>query len=388
MGRLILSAFMTLDGVMEAPGYDEHRSGRNAWALRLTDDEMQDHNIWQAQTASAILLGRVTYQIWAAFWPSLRDEETFGRRMHDIPKYVVSNTLTRADWANTTILRGDGPTEVAALKERIDGELVLYGSADLMASLMEAGLIDEYRLKVFPIVLGSGKRLFRDEADISPLRLIGARTFPSGVVLLTYVPGSEPPDSPYAAAYAWTDEQRESLNAAQDADRILATVMFSDIVDSTGTAAALGDRSWRQLLDRHDEIARAEVERWRGVVVKTTGDGVLATFDAPTRAIRCAFALRSSLAAAGLDIRVAIHTGEVELRSGDIGGIGIHIASRALAETGERQIVVTKTVRDLVIGSGLSFASRGTVGLRGVPGQWELFEASIDRPTQANSPES
>ena len=158
---------------------------------------------------------------------------------------------------------------------------------------------------------------------------------------------------------------------------MLATVMFTDIVDSTGRAAELGDRHWRQLLDRHDEITRAGVARWHGQMVKTTGDGALATFDAPTRALRCAFALRSTLAGVGLDIRAAIHTGEIELRSNDIGGIGLHIAARALAEAGDRQVVVTRTVRELATGTDLTFRSLGTVGLRGVPGQWELFEASI-----------
>jgi class 3 adenylate cyclase len=110
-----------------------------------------------------------------------------------------------------------------------------------------------------------------------------------------------------------------------------------------------------------------------------TGDGVLATFDAPTRALRCAFALRTALARSGLDIRVAIHTGEVELRAADVGGIGVHIASRALAEAAPRTVIVTRTVRDLATGTDLSFKALGAVGLRGVPGQWELFEASLDR---------
>jgi class 3 adenylate cyclase len=139
---------------------------------------------------------------------------------------------------------------------------------------------------------------------------------------------------------------------------------------------APGAEEHRSGRNGHDEIARAEVRRWHGQVVKSTGDGVLATFDAPTRALRCAFALRSALAAQGLDIRAAIHCGEVELRGGDIGGIGIHIASRALAEAGPRQVVVTRTVRELATGTDLVFTSLGAVGLRGVPGQWELFEAT------------
>ena len=377
MGRLIVSEFVTLDGVMEAPGFEEHRSGRNAWALRLTDDDMQRYKRQEIREAAAILLGRTTYQIWAAFWPSLKDDEAFGRRMNDIPKYVVSSTLMGADWVNSTILPGDVGTEVAALKRRIEGEIVVNGSADLVAELMKRDLVDEYRLMVFPVVLGSGKRLFHDEIDTSHLRLVDTRTFGSGVVLLTYEPLKEAPAGEYADAYTWTPDQVDSLHAARDTDRVLATVMFTDIVDSTARAAELGDRRWRQLLDRHDELARAEVERWHGQLVKTTGDGVLARFDAPTRALRCAFALHGALAALGLEIRAAIHTGEVELRGHDVGGIGIHIAARALEEAGGRAVVVTRTVRDLATGTDLSFEPLGAVGMRGVPGNWELFEASI-----------
>jgi class 3 adenylate cyclase/dihydrofolate reductase len=327
-------------------------------------------------SAAAILFGRTTYQIWAAFWPALVDDEPFGRHVNEVPKYVVSSTLARADWTNTTIIEGDLPSEVTELKERVEGDILVYGSADLVDALATEGLVDEYRLMIFPVVLGSGKRLFREESETRHLNLVSTRTFGSGVVLLVYEPEGEVPAGKYSDAFTWTPDQVESLHAAQDTNRVLATVMFTDIVDSTGRAAALGDRPWRVLLDRHDQIARAEVERWHGQLVKTTGDGMLATFDAPTRALRCAFALRSALAGVGLDIRAAIHTGEVELRANDLGGIGLHIAARALGEAGARQVVVTRTVRDLATGTDLAFASLGTVSLRGVPDQWELFEAT------------
>jgi class 3 adenylate cyclase len=158
---------------------------------------------------------------------------------------------------------------------------------------------------------------------------------------------------------------------------VLATVLFTDLVDSTGRAAELGDRAWRRLLDRHDEVARSEVNRWMGQFVKSTGDGILATFDAPTRALRCAFDLDEALAGIGLDVRVAIHTGEIERREADVGGIAVHIAARALGEAGARQVVVTRTVLDLVTGTDLAFTSLGAVSLRGVPGLWELFRASV-----------
>jgi class 3 adenylate cyclase len=228
-------------------------------------------------------------------------------------------------------------------------------------------------------VLGSGKRLFRDATDTTHLRLVDTRTFESGVTVLTYRPADRVPSSRYVETYAWTQEHMRSWQAAQNADRVLATVLFTDIVGSTERAAALGDQGWRRLLDRHDRVARAEVERFRGRFVKSTGDGVLATFDAPTRALRCAFGLNAGLGDLGLAIRSAIHTGEIEFRGDDIGGIGVHIAARALALAGDREVVVTRTVRDLVTGTDLAFSPLGAVGLRGVPGEWELFAASAER---------
>ena len=373
--RLIASEFVTLDGVIEGPGHDEHRDGKNAWALAGTSEDQQRYKVDELSAADAILLGRVTYQIFAAFWPTAPGDEGFADRMNDIPKYVVSRTLSTAEWNNTSIVR-DVPKEIPKLKDQPGGDIVIFGSSDLVNELMKHGLIDEIRLIVFPVVLGSGKRLFRDETDTSHLNLIGTRTFSSGTVLLTYQPTDEAPSTEYVETYAWTDEVVKSMQAAQNVDRVLASVLFTDIVDSTGHAATLGDRDWRKLIDRHDRLARTEVERFRGRFVKTTGDGILATFDAPTRALRCAFGLNEELARAGLHIRAAIHTGEIEIRDDDVGGIAVHIAARALVEAGDRQVIVTRTVRDLATGTDLSFTPLGSVGLRGVPGEWELFEAS------------
>jgi class 3 adenylate cyclase/dihydrofolate reductase len=375
--KLVVGEFLTVDGVMEGPGMDEHRDGRNAWALRVQSQELQ--NVLKAQffEADALLLGRTTYQIWAAFWPTAGGDDEFSRRVNEIPKYVVSSTLKSVDWSNSTLLEGDPATAVAELKARPGGDLLVQGSADLVNELMKHNLVDEYRLLVFPIVLGSGKHLFRDRIDTHHLRLVGSRTFDSGVVMVTYQPEEQAPTSPYVEEYSWTDEQVRSLQAAENRDRVLATVLFTDIVDSTSRAAAAGDRAWRQLLDQHDEIARTEVDRWHGRYVKSTGDGILATFDAPTRALRCAFGLRDTLAGLGLQIRAGIHTGEVEMRDVDVGGIGVHIAARALAEAGDGKVVVTRTVRDLATGTDLAFAPLGSVSLRGIPGKWELIEASL-----------
>jgi class 3 adenylate cyclase len=296
--------------------------------------------------------------------------------MNSIPKYVVSRSLKTAAWQNSAIISDKPVDEITELKEQPGGDILLYGSADLLNSLISRNVIDEYRIMVFPLVLGSGKRLFADSADISHLQLVDTRTFESGVTVLTYRPSERTPSSRYVESFAWTQEQLRSWQASQDVDRVLATVLFSDIVGSTEQAAALGDQEWRRLLDRHDRAARAEVERFRGTFVKSMGDGILATFDAPTRALRCAFGLTAALGALGLTIRSAIHTGEIELRDDDVGGIGVHIAARALAQAADREVVVTRTVRDLATGTDLAFSPLGAVGLRGIPGTWELFAAS------------
>jgi len=374
--KLVVTAFVTVDGIIEAPGFDEHRTGRNAWALRVQTDEDQVYNKDLAMSAGAFLLGRRTWQIWAAFWPtqSAGDPE-MTEWMNSVPKYVVSNTLKRADWNNTTIISGDVAAQVAELKTRPGGDLLVYGSPDLVDELLRHDLVDEYRLAFYPVILGSGKRMFRDPIDTHHLRLVDTRTFPSGVVVLTYVPDPDVPTSRFVDEYRWTHEQIRSLQAAEDIDRMLATVLFADIVDSTGRAASMGDRAWKKLLEQHQRVVRGEIDRWHGQNVEFTGDGVMAVFDAPTRALRCAFELVE--AARGLDVetRVGIHTGEIERRETGVGGIGVHIAARLLGHAEKGQVVVTKTVRDLVTGTDLAFSPLGAASLRGVPGEWELFEA-------------
>jgi len=156
-------------------------------------------------------------------------------------------------------------------------------------------------------------------------------------------------------------------------DRSLATVMFTDIVGSTERAASLGDRGWRALLDTHDGVVRRQLERHRGREIKTTGDGFLATFDGPARAIRCAVDVRDGVRPLGLEIRAGLHTGECEMTVADVRGLAVHIAARVLANAGPGEVLVSSTVRDLVAGAGLRFADRGTHGLEGVPDEWRLF---------------
>jgi class 3 adenylate cyclase len=156
-------------------------------------------------------------------------------------------------------------------------------------------------------------------------------------------------------------------------DRVLATVLFTDIVDSTRRAAAMGDRDWHALLDAHDAVVRAQLNRFRGREVNTSGDGFLAMFDGPQRAIRCAMSIRDAVQALGIEVRAGLHTGECEVRGDDIGGIAVHIGARVSALAGPNDVLVSSTLRDLVIGSGLEFEERGAHPLKGVPGEWHLF---------------
>jgi class 3 adenylate cyclase len=168
--------------------------------------------------------------------------------------------------------------------------------------------------------------------------------------------------------------RRETEDA--DIERILATVLFTDIVDSTRKAAEAGDRQWRRWLDEHDRVARQTVEKHRGRWIKSTGDGLLATFDGPGRAVRCALALGPAVRPTGLLLRAGLHTGEIELRGDDVGGLAVHAASRVMAQSEPGEVWVSRVVTELTAGAGLKFAERGARDLKGLPGAWELFAAS------------
>lgn len=164
--------------------------------------------------------------------------------------------------------------------------------------------------------------------------------------------------------------------AFPETDRVLATVLFTDIVGSTRLAVEVGDHRWHELLDRHDRLAQQTVEKHRGNFVKSTGDGILATFDGPGRAVRCALAFGAAAQQMGLPLRAGLHTGEIEVRGQDVGGIAVHAAARVMAQCGANEVLVSRVVTDLVAGAGLKFTGRGAFDLKGIPGQWELFAAA------------
>jgi class 3 adenylate cyclase len=177
----------------------------------------------------------------------------------------------------------------------------------------------------------------------------------------------------------WIGEVEEFLTGhrqEREPDRMLATVLFTDICDSTKTAADMGDSSWRRLLEEHDGLVRQALERHRGREVKQTGDGFLATFDGPARAIRCAASITEGVRSLGIEIRTGLHTGECEVMNGDLGGLAVHIAARVMSSAGPGEVLVSSTVKDLVVGSGIAFQERGSHELKGVPGEWRLFSVS------------
>ena len=211
------------------------------------------------------------------------------------------------------------------------------------------------------------------------------RAFPvaQGRYLATHIPNAKYVELPGDAHAIWwgdvkgmLDEISEFLTGVRQVpvtNRTLATILFSDIVGSTKQAAKLGDQRWRELLDRHDKCLEEAVGQFQGRLVKKTGDGGLATFQGPTRAIEAARAIRDGTRALGLEVRVGVHTGECELRGEDVGGIAVHIASRITALASGGELLVSRTVKDLVIGSGTAFEDRGMHTLKGVPDQWHLY---------------
>src|SRR3989449_5184152 len=213
------------------------------------------------------------------------------------------------------------------------------------------------------------------EGDIFPLEI--------SKYLAEHIPGARWVELKGVDHYPWfgsvdslvaeIEEFLTGVRPLPEFDRVLATVLFTDIVTSTERSAEVGDRRWKDLLDQHDTLIRRELERHRGRLVKNTGDGILVTFDGPARAIRCAQAIATSVKSLGIEVRAGLHTGAGELRGEDVTGMGVNIAARVMDAAGPGEVVVSSTVKDLVAGSGLRFADRGIHDLRGVPGEWRLF---------------
>jgi len=207
--------------------------------------------------------------------------------------------------------------------------------------------------------------------------------------LAAHLPGAKYIEYPEGDHAFWTGDTEKLLGDIEEFvtgqrdsgigefERILATVLFTDMVGSTQSAVTLGDQRWRRLLDEHDRLGRQMIERHRGKLIKTTGDGLLATFDAPGRAVRCALAVTTAAEDIGAPLRAGLHTGEIETRVGDVGGVAVHVAARVMAQSQPSEVLVSRVVTDLVAGTGLRFAERGSHELKGLPGRWDLFAASL-----------
>jgi class 3 adenylate cyclase len=288
-----------------------------------------------------------------AFLEAWHPSEVADRLLADLAPGEAGNPAVRQWWrmfsasASSPVetlegIRSLGPVDIRGLLGTIQAPvLVLHRTGDRLASVQASRYMAE--------------------------RIPGAR--------LVELPGDDhlPFFGDQDAVVALAQEFLTGTLPAADPDRVLATVLFTDIVDSTQVAAELGDRRWHRVLVDHQELVRGQLARFRGREVKTTGDGFLASFDGPARAIRAAAAIRAGLRDQGLQVRAGLHTGECELVGDDLGGIAVHIAARVLAQAGAGEIVCSRTVKDLVAGAGFAFADRGTHRLKGVPDSWQLY---------------
>ncbi|MGH3596221.1 MAG: alpha/beta fold hydrolase [Mycobacterium sp.] len=271
-------------------------------------------------------------------------------------------------------------------------QLAMLERMSASPGMLRATIESNLRIDVRPILptLTAPTLVIHAREDVLPVQ--------NGRYLADHIPGARYLEVDGADHAPWFTEPDKILTEIEEfltgshatpsqSHRALRTVLFTDIVASTERAAAAGDERWRAVLHRFGEITAELTQRFGGTVVKSTGDGYLATFDGPTQGIRCAEALRDDAERLGIEIRAGIHTGECELLDADIGGIAVHIAARICGQAGAGDILVSRTVRDLVVGSGTGFEDRGSVELRGVPGTWELL--AVDRRgARAGSPEA
>jgi class 3 adenylate cyclase len=327
-------------------------------------------------------------QLFAATYPervqALALYGTYARILR-APDYPIGHSPRALDrWQSVMREHWGGPVSVELFAPTLAGDAPFL---DWWARLLRSGssprgaanLIELYRdidtRQVLPTIQVPTLVLHRRDDSLTPVSW--------GRYLGEQIPGAryvELPGEDHLAIAGDTapilDELEEFMTGARlerEPERVLATVVFGDIVDSTGRAAAIGDQRWRDLLAAHDAAVARQLERYRGRLVKTLGDGFLATFDGPARAIRASSEIQKEAAALGLELRLGVHTGEIEMLDGDIGGLGVHIGARVASAAAPREILVSGTVKDLVVGSQMRFDDRGAHQLKGVPGDWRLY---------------
>ena len=293
-----------------------------------------------------------------------------------IERFDEWTRLVREEWGGAVTVDLWAPSEVGNPEfERWWGRLLRQGASPSGAlELMK--LYREIDVRAALPAIGAPALVLHRAGD----RLMPAR---QGRALAELIPGARFAELPGPDHLPTVGDQDDLLDEVEEflvgsrgahgVERALATILFTDIVGSTETAARLGDRRWRDLLEHHDATVRRELALYRGREVKTMGDGFLATFDGPARAIRCATAIGAELERSGVEIRSGIHSGEVETIGGDVGGMAVNIGARVGALAGPGEVLVSSTVRELVVGSGIEFEERGTHHLKGAPGEWRLF---------------
>jgi pimeloyl-ACP methyl ester carboxylesterase len=316
------------------------------------------------RTTALVLYGVFAKRIWSPDYPWAPKPEDRAREIEELER----------NWADRMDLDKLAPSEDDAFKDRLATYFRRSASPGAGAALMRMNTEIDVR-DVLPTIQAPTLVLHRRDdldASVEEGRWIAGR-----------IPGAKFVELPGDAHTLWAgntddivDEIEEFLTGARrgpEPDRVLATVLFTDIVGSTQKATELGDRRWRELLDQHHSIVRQQLTRYNGREVDTAGDGFLATFDGPARAIRCASAVQLAMPGIGLEIRAGVHTGECELHGDKVAGVAVHTGARVLGHAGPGEVLVSQTVKDLVAGSGLEFQDRGTHELKGVPGEWRLY---------------
>jgi class 3 adenylate cyclase/pimeloyl-ACP methyl ester carboxylesterase len=335
---------------------------------------------------------------------------TFPERVHSLTLYGASAAIRRTDdhpWQATH-------EELAATRLLIEE---YWGSGLCLAAMFPAGEVTEDNMEDFgaaemacaspgAVVRLSEMNELIDVRAVLPTISVptlvvhatgdNAVPFASGEYLAQHIPGARFLPIDFNAHLSmlqttgpivdWIDDFAEFVTGVRPigyTDRVLSTVLYTDIVDSTARASTLGDADWKHLLDRHDRLVGREIDRHRGILVKSTGDGALARFDGPARAVSCGLTIAHAAPQLGLEVRAGLHTGEIELRGDDIGGIAAHVGARVAALAGPREVLVSRTVRDLVAGSGLTFTDRGEHELKGVPDRWQVYAASRQSVTNS-----
>src|SRR3954468_24146448 len=310
--------------------------------------------------------------------PRFRTDDDISWGATDEQMELILNEASNR-WGEGALLAAFAPSAAGdPAMEEVWGRFQRAGASPAMGRAVLAALFEIDVRDILPTIQAPTLILHRTGDLIAPVE--GARLMAEKIPNSRYVEFEGDDHVPFTGDFEPVlDEMEEFLTGtrlARPLDRVLATVMFTDIVDSTRRAAEAGDRGWRELIERHDELTRRQLDRFRGREVKTLGDGFLATFDGPARAIECACAIRDGVSPLGLEVRAGLHTGECELGGGDVRGMAVNIGARVGALADSNEVLASSTVKDLVVGADLQFAERGEHELKGVPGRWRLYAAS------------